>query len=342
MAVGGLAAALLFRALHVPLAWVLGPMCLTVLLKLRYPAAVFFPRWLRDLFLLPLGYSIGVHVTAEACQNIVSQFAGILLGTVVSILFSVLLALWTSRATGVSHASSVIGNMPGGLTPMILICEHIPSADIGVVAVLQSVRLMLAIAVVPLILVYGGLGAVQGGELPIVTVAADFPLAVWQLALLTLAGALLFWRLRAPAAFLMGPIAVIGALSVYLARPMPEAPAWLLNIAQVTTGLYLGTYIDPFQLSRNRRLFPVCIIGAMLIVLGCLLVGYFLSRWFGFSLATAFLATAPGGVAEMSITGMILGENVPIILSYQLFRLLVLNMLMPFGLAWFFNRKQSA
>jgi membrane AbrB-like protein len=338
MLVGGLVGAFIFLQLSIPLPWILGPMIWTTFMKFRYPAQVFFHRGLRNVFLIPLGYNIGTYVTNDAAQAITSQLLGITAATVAAIVLSIVLAIWTTRATGVSYASSVIGNMPGGLTPMLLICEDIPGADVGVVAVLQTVRLMMTIAVVPILLAYGfgANGALSATS--VLSATGDFPLPYWQLILAAVIGALLFEFLHFPSAFFVGPIIAASALSIYTNLSLPGAPIWLINIAQVTTGLYLGTFIDPFQLSKHHHLFPVCTIGALLIVLGSLAIGYFMSIFLGFSLATAFLACAPGGVAEMSITGMALGENVPIILAYQLFRLLVLNFVMPPCLQWFFTR----
>ena len=307
MVAGGLGSALVLWKLSVPLPWILGPMIWTTLLKFRYPAQVFFPRSLRNLFLIPLGYNIGAYVTTDAAQAIMRQLPGITLSTFAAVALSILLALWTTRATGISQSSGVIGNMPGGLTPMLLICENIPGADVGVVAVLQTVRLMMTIAVVPFLLAYGfGTGGQHTDPLYIKP-AWDFSLPYWQIALVAVMGALLFEFMNFPAAFFVGPIIAASALSIFAGLALPEAPGWLINVAQVTTGLYLGTFIDPFQLSKNHRLFPVCMIGAALIVTGSLLIGYFLSNLAGFSIATAFLACAPGGVAEMSITGMALG-----------------------------------
>lgn len=66
-----------------------------------------------------------------------------------------------------------------------------------------------------------------------------------------------------------------------------------------------------------------------------------LSTRYGFSLVTAFLAMAPGGIAEMSLAGMSMGENVSIILTYQLVRVLVINIFIPPLLSCWFKAKQA-
>lgn len=336
MAIGALLGAGIFLALGLPLPWLIGPMITTVILKIKYPSKIFFPVKWRNLFLIPLGYNIGAHITLDACHEIMAQIMGITVSTALSIGISLVLAWWMVKRTGITMASSAVGNMPGGLTPMLLLCESIPSADINAVAVIQSIRLMSTIAVVPILLTHGfGATAVDSAVLGAIHYL-DIP--AWQLIIAAVAGALAAHKINFPAAFFMGPIVAIGAFSLYLGGNLPEAPDWLIALSQVCTGLFLGTCIDPFQLGQNKKLLPVTLAGALILIVSSLFMGFLLSKYYGFTLATAFLATAPGGVAEMSITGMVLGENVPIILAYQLFRMLVLNIIMPPALKWYFTR----
>ena len=79
-------------------------------------------------------------------------------------------------------------------------------------------------------------------------------------------------------------------------------------------------------------------------VLGCLLmVAYsaglslLLSRLYGFTTLTAFLALAPGGIAEMCLTGLEMHQDVAVILTYQLVRVLMLAMGVPFVIRKFFK-----
>ena len=338
MVVSAILSAFLFNALDIPLPWMLGPMFSTIILKLKYPAEVYFSMSLRNFFLVPLGYNIGAHVTLSACQEIMNQFSGILISTLIAVSISLVLAWWTTRITGISFASSAIGNMPGGLTPMLLLCESIPKADVSVVAVLQSLRLMSTIAVVPILLSVGFGTNVDAGAARNLLEIEFMNIPAWQLAIVAVSGAVLGHYLKMPAEFLLGPIITTGAFSLYMGGNLPEAPNWLIAIAQIATGMYLGTCIDPFQIGKNKKLFPVALAGVFVIITTSLLIGYVLSLYFGFSVATAFLACAPGGIAEMCVTGMVLGENVPIILAYQLFRMLFLNFVMPVSLKWYFTK----
>ena len=77
---------------------------------------------------------------------------------------------------------------------------------------------------------------------------------------------------------------------------------------------------------------------AFLIVVSIVMANI-LSARYGFSLITAFLAMAPGGIAEMSLAGMSMRENVSVILTYQLVRILAINIGVPPLLRWMFPKK---
>lgn len=58
---------------------------------------------------------------------------------------------------------------------------------------------------------------------------------------------------------------------------------------------------------------PYILIGTAILIVVSIGMANVLSARYSFSLVTAFLAMAPGGIAEMSLAGMSMGENVSII-----------------------------
>ena len=65
-------------------------------------------------------------------------------------------------------------------------------------------------------------------------------------------------------------------------------------------------------------------VALLLLALGIALV---LQTCFGFDFATALLAVAPGGVAEMSLTAAALGVGVPAVIAFHLVRVLMIVLL---------------
>ena len=141
-------------------------------------------------------------------------------------------------------------------------------------------------------------------------------------------GAVVLQKLHIPTPRLLGPTLAASACSYFFGtfQPVPDP---LMTVAQISIGLYMGMLLDPARIKETARLMPFIITGILIIISGI----------YGFSLITAFLAMAPGGIAEMCLAGMSMGENVSIILTYQLVRMLILNITVPMGLTWYFKDK---
>ena len=114
-----------------------------------------------------------------------------------------------------------------------------------------------------------------------------------------------------------------------------------MNLAQMNIGLYMGCMLDKERLYRTRLLLPYAIIGTLLIIGGSIVMAEVLSRYYGIPLVTAFLAMAPGGMTEMCLAGMSMGADVSLILTYQMVRLLMMNITVPFFIHRYFDESYT-
>ena len=110
-----------------------------------------------------------------------------------------------------------------------------------------------------------------------------------------------------------------------------------MNLAQMNIGLFMGCMLDKERLYRTRLLLPYALIGTFLIIGGSVVMAELLSRYYGIPIVTSFLAMAPGGVAEMCLAGMSMGADVSLILTYQIVRLLMMNLTVPFFINRYFD-----
>ena len=113
------------------------------------------------------------------------------------------------------------------------------------------------------------------------------------------------------------------AFSVFDGGVQP-VPFWLMAAAQASIGLFMGMQLDADRIVKTEKMVPYILIGTAILIVVSIGMANVLSARYSFSLVTAFLAMAPGGIAEMSLAGMSMGENVSIILTYQLVRVLVI------------------
>lgn len=328
-AVGGI----LFYLLSIPLAWMLGPLTMVIISSQILNKQVCWPVPLRNAALVVLGYVIGKAFTAEAAHQITAQLPIMVFATVVILTMSLLWGYLTHRRTGISLSTGLMGSVPGGFSQMVLMSEEIANTDVSVVSFMHTIRLLSVVFVVPYLATQA---ATATGASPLVPAAVagtssifvPIPPNAFLLLALALVCALLAHKMHWPTPFLLGPI--FGAALVSMAgADCPALPAWLTILCQISVGAYMGTQIQVKNLANWRILFVYTILGVVVVIAASLGTAYLLSYYYGYSNVTSFLSMAPGGVAEMSVTGIALQADLSVIASYQLFRLFFLMLMTP-------------
>jgi uncharacterized protein len=329
---------MLFTLLHVPLSWMLGPLTGVLVWTGAAKRTLACPVWLRNGGMLVLGYAMDLAFTAESARQITEQLPWMLLATLLTVGFSLVLGWLLSKWTGVDRATGMIGSIPGGLTQMVLLAEEIKGSDTTVVAFLQTIRLLTVIFVVPFLAVHALAGSATDVS-PLISLhgtaaAAASERSAWVLlglAALMLLSAHLAVRLRLPTPWFLGPMAAAAVITVAGWAP-PALPAPMLLAAQWTLGAYLGLGIKLSSLAGWRRLLPLSLLSAMLIVGFSLVLSVCFSWIHPMSIATAFLSTSPGGMTEMGVTATLVQADVSLVVAYQMFRILFILFLVPYGL----------
>ena len=323
----------LFFLFQFPLAWMLGPLSAVVIWSQYSKQRLHFPVSLRNTALIVLGYVIGKSFTAEAADQIVAQLPVMVLVTLLILLLSMLLGYITHRRTGISFATGMLGSVPGGFSQMVLMSEEMPDADVSVVSFMHTVRLLSVLFVVPYLatqaagsldsLVTSGTTANGAG-----LIWTAIPVTAFPLLGLSLLAALICNKLNLPTPFLMGPI--LGAAMVSMSGfSCPALPPWLTIVCQIAVGAYMGLKIELTSLSNWRILMTYTLLGVAAVIAASLGIAFLLSHYYGYSNVTAFLSMAPGGIAEMSVTGIALGADLSVIASYQIFRLFFILLSTP-------------
>lgn len=331
-----------FQVCQLPLAWLLGPMFSTILYVRLAKNSPKLPFSFRDIGLLVIGYLIGKQFTKQTLVEMGSHLPSMLLMTVIMIAFSLILAFITSKLTHSNLKSTVAGSIPGGLSQMIAISSEIKGIDLTVVTVIQISRILSVIILVPLLvyspILYGNQATAT------VTSTADSASYEWMIFLLLFCCFLLArlvkkWKFPAP--FMIGPMLLIATISI-AGLDVPAIPITLTCVAQTLIGIHLGLQIKFGNIENKAKFLSVVTITSTLLVLFSLLLGYILiSLDSDISLLTAFIGLAPGGMAEMAVLGQSVHANLPIITTYQLFRLLFILFCVPIIMKWGFQRVEK-
>lgn len=322
-----------FKYNQIPIPWTLGGIFSALILQIAQVEDVSWNRDWRNGALLVVGYGTGRYVDGAMVKEMVRQGPGIVSATLVAVLVCVMISVLMTKYQHLDLHSVLMGIMPGGFTQMTAMLDDDKRVDANIVTVYQSLRLIIIVVSVPLMVVHL-LGANLSGNAA--SLAFHEGISFWLILPFAFIGGRIFRKIGTATPELLGSIVVAAVASLCFGR-LDTPPSWLLAFAQINIGMYVGTGLNLNKLKALLKTLPAVIMGILFLLLVSIGFAHFLSSYYGFSLITAFLAMAPGGLAEMCLTGMSIGENVAIILTYQLFRFLFLNLAVPFAMKKYFG-----
>lgn len=325
---------LIFFVLRMPLPWMLGPLFAVAIWKLTSGRALTWPPRLRQGALMILGYMLGISFTKEAALVMWSQLPFMVGSTVLLVVFSLLLGLGLAKKAKIGQASGLFGSVPGGLSQVLMVSEETEEIDKTTVTLMQTIRATAVIFLVPFITIhgFGEHGPSSASVLP--ELGPEF-LSISHYFVYFGAVIIGLWggrMLRLPARYLTGPLLATAAVAAS-GLPAPHVPAGVIVLAQLSLGIHLGLQIK--RIKNVKKLLLYTLSSSLLIVLFSLFLAFILTRWTPMDLHTAFLSTAPGGIAEMGLTASIVHADMAMVSGYQLFRIFfIMFLIIPLLQIW--------
>jgi membrane AbrB-like protein len=315
----------IFYLLRIPLPWMLGSLSFTMVAALL-GAKLHGPPALRNGLIALLGIMIGSGFTAsmllQAGEWLIS-LAAILayIGLTATFVFAYL-----RRYGGYDRVTSYFMAMPGGLNEMTAI-GHAMGGDDRAIALSHAWRMIIVVFTIPL-----SFRLFAGYMPPAVVFSGGFaqisPLDWTLLVACGLLGTVLGKRLRLPAPFLTGSMA-LSALIHVAGLTAFRVPPLLVLLAQIGIGSGLGAR---FAGVRPRTLGRIVFVGtgaALMMLANTALCSVVVGAVTGLPVAALLLAYAPGGLAEMSIVALSLGIDAPFVSTHQLTRILLVIFIAP-------------
>jgi uncharacterized protein len=310
---GGFAA----RLAHLPLPWLLGSLASIMALSLAGAPVRLIP-WGRPAGTVVVGASTGLQFTATVIAKLVTLLPLIIAAAFLSTIVGAIGGLLYMRLTGIDRVTAFFATVPGGVIETTNLAP-LYGGHLEPIMVAQTTRVALIVLFAPFLVVSFAGG---GGQNPLLAI----PVVPWlpALAVLAVSGflATLLSRTRSPNAWLMAPLftaAAVGNLG-WLEGRMPDL---LIIAAQVVIGSSLGAQFRPEFLTRLfGLLWAACLV--VLYAAGSMAVFAAVIAWLvGYPVPTMVLAMAPAGIAEMVLTGKVLGLDSTMIAGFQLMRIII-------------------
>jgi membrane AbrB-like protein len=314
----GVIAALIFVALHAPLPWMIGPLVALALARLAGIECE-APIGGRQAGQWVIGTALGLYFTPAVAELVLRLWWLLLIGAFFALALGYFCGYMLTRLARVDRTTAVFASVPAGAAEMAVLGERY-GARVDEVAAAQSLRLMLVVVIIPWIFAALGLHGADAFQTGTTEVRAG---GLAMLLAFTLGAGLLLQRTGLPNAFVLGALAVAIPLTV-AEVDLSTVPRWLTNIAQLLLGCALGARFERSFLTRAPRFITAVALSVGAAMLASALFAFAIAALTDLHPATLILATAPGGIAEMSITAKVLELGVPVVTAFHVTRVVVL------------------
>lgn len=315
--IGGFA----LQKMRVPGGMMLGSVLSVALLNIN-TSVVTMPSGFRFVAQCIAGAYIGMTVKREnfaRMKDLIRPILTLLAGLFVT---NALVGVLIYLISPMDLLTSFLCGIPGGISDTPLIAADL-GADATKVTVLQFVRMISGIAMVPLLVKNREAeGAGKRKTLDLVE-KRESPWGsgkLWLSLLLALLSGYLGKLLGIPAGTLL--FAMLSIVVLKVLHLEVTFPIWFKRMAQLFSGAYIGSnfgYRDFVEL--KYFLLPALII-VSLNLLTCYLLGHFIAVRYGIPLSQAILSSSPAGASDMALIASDLGVSGSDVAMIQIARLI--------------------
>lgn len=319
-----------FRAIGLPLPFLLGPMFACLISAL---CGVRMVTWspLTNTMRTILGVAVGASFTPAVFGQLGGMAISLALVPPFLLVCGLLGYPYLRRVGGFDKPTAFYAAMPGGLQDMMLFGEE-AGGDPRALSLLHATRVLLVVTVLPVLLWLVWTIDLTGA--PGAPAASLDPVEMAIMAVAGIAG----WRIAAAiglvGASLLGPLLLTAGLTlggVIEHRPPAEA----IMLAQFFIGIVVGAKYTGITMAEVRHVVATGL--GHVVILG-LVAATFSGLVHRAGLAPpleAILAFAPGGQAEMAVLAIVAGVDVAYVILHHMLRIVIVIVGAPLFFRWF-------
>ncbi len=292
------------------------------------------PPLMAHIILMTLGLSLGSMVSPQMLTNMASYPVSIAILAASTFGATMGSSLYLQHFHKWDRTSALLAGSPGALSQIIMLANE-RRADVAGIAVVQTMRVIILTAALPLILAASGL-AQHGGSA--MRAAPATPLALAVLAVVCVATSLLLRLLKFPASWMFG--AMLGSSVLHGTGSIEGGlPSWAYAAALIGIGALIGT--------RFARISARTLLSHMAAAIGSFAVAIVISAIF-VALVTLttharfgdiVVAFAPGAMDAMLALALTLHIDPIFVGAHHLSRFVFVSIATP-GIVHLFGRPQ--
>ncbi|HUI97613.1 MAG TPA: AbrB family transcriptional regulator [Xanthobacteraceae bacterium] len=312
------------RFIRMPLPFVLGPLIATAGLGIAdWP--VIGVRRLRPGAQFVIGSAIGIQFTHAIVMRLVLLLPVIISTAILAIAVCAAASAFLIVAAGLDRKTAFFATSPAGASEMANIAARY-GGEPEPIMVAQTIRVIMTVMAAPFLVIHFA----NDGQAHQVQQAAvlAWPALVSLVPVAALGGFLLS-RTAFPNGWFMGPLiacALVGITGLIEGR----VPDLLLTVAQVVTGCSLGAQFRREFITKLARMVAVSALSIVLVLVVMAAAAIGLGLALHLPIAALALALAPAGMAEMTLTGKVLGLDAALISGFHAVRIImVMGLVVP-------------
>jgi uncharacterized protein len=293
------------------------------------------PPILTQTVLVLLGISLGSLVSRQLLQHMSAYPLTIALLALATFCSTFGSSLYLQRVHGWDQTSAFLAGSPGALSQIIVLAAE-KGADVPAIAVVQTMRVIILTAALPLLLALTGLAPASP---PMAAAAIASPLELTELIAAAVAAALLLRLIRFPASWMFG--AMLGSIVLHGSGLIEGGlPPWVRGIALVGIGALIGT--------RFARMKTSVMLSHVNAALGSFAIAIVISAVFVAVIALTthvrfsdiIVAFAPGAMDAMLALALTLHIDPIFVGAHHLSRFVFVTITTP-GIVHLFGRPQE-
>jgi membrane AbrB-like protein len=293
------------------------------------------PPILTQTVLVLLGISLGSMVSRQLVQHIGAYPLSIGLLALATFCSTFGSSVYLQRVHGWDRTSAFLAGSPGALSQITMLALE-RGADVSAIAVVQTMRVIVLTAALPLLLALTG---IAGPSQPAAAMAVASPLELGELIASAVALALLLRLLSFPASWMFG--AMIGSSLLHGTGAIEGGlPEWVRGIALIGIGAVIGT--------RFARMKIAVLLSHVNAALGSFTIAIVISAIFVAVIALSthvrfadiIVAFAPGAMDAMLALALTLHIDPVFVGAHHLSRFVFVTIATP-GIIHLFGRTQD-
>ena len=200
------------------------------------------PPILTQSVLLLLGISLGSLVSQQMLHNMAAYPLTIALLALATFCSTFGSSIYLQRFHGWDKTSALLAGTPGALSQITVLAAE-KGADVAAIAVVQTMRVIILTAALPLLLALTGIAS---SSPPATAAAVAAPLELAGMVAASIAAALMLRLVKFPASWMFGGM-IASSLLHGTGTIEGALPDWLRNVALVGIGAVIGTRFAKIQ-----------------------------------------------------------------------------------------------